>query len=184
MAPPRPPDVQSDPPAQSNATAGSPEYERLLAENRRYVETFDRSALTAAPLSGMAILACMDARLDVEEALGLRTGDAHIIRNAGGLATDDAIRSIVVSQELLGTDEVIVIGHTQCGLEGRTDADIRRRLVERTGREIPLAFGTFADVETSVRAQVDRLRSHPWIRPVPIHGLIFDVETGQLTDVA
>ena len=184
MAPLRLPDVESDQPAQPTATTGSPEYERLLAENRRYVETFDRSALTAAPLSGMAILACMDARLDVEEALGLRTGDAHIIRNAGGLATDDAIRSIVVSQELLGTDEVIVIGHTQCGLEGRTDADIRRRLVERTSRDIPLAFGTFADVETSVRAQLDRLRSHPWIRLVPIHGLIFDVETGQLTEVA
>jgi len=162
----------------------APETERALAENERYAATFDRPNLELPPSRKLAILACMDARLTVEQVLGLRTGEAHIIRNAGGLATDDAIRSIVVSQELLGTDEVIVIGHTQCGLEGRTDADIRRRLVERTGREIPLAFGTFADVETSVRAQVDRLRSHPWIRPVPIHGLIFDVETGQLTDVA
>src|SRR6266850_57392 len=102
----------------------SDEFARLMSENRRYVEAFDRSALTAAPLSGLAVLACMDARLDVEEALGLRTGDAHVIRNAGGLATDDAIRSIVISQELLGTDEVVVIGHTQCGLEGRTDAEI------------------------------------------------------------
>jgi carbonic anhydrase len=82
---------------------GVAEYRRILHENLRYVEAFDRSALTAAPLSGLAIIACMDARLDVEEALGLRTGDAHIIRNAGGLATDDAIRSLIVSQERLGT---------------------------------------------------------------------------------
>src|ERR671924_1986544 len=94
----------------------SAEFERLLAENARYVEAFDRSALTAAPLSGMAVIACMDARLDVEEALGLRTGDAHIIRNAGGLATDDAIRSLIISQQLLGTDEIIVIEHTGCGM--------------------------------------------------------------------
>ncbi len=166
--------------------AGAPlsEYERVLAENRRYVEAFDRSALTAAPLSHLAVIACMDARLDVEEALGLRTGDAHIIRNAGGLATDDAIRSIVVSQELLGTDEVLVIGHTGCGLEGRSDAEIRSKLVERTAHELDMAFGTFSSVADSVRTQVDRLRSHPWVRAVPIHGLVFDVATGRLTEVA
>jgi carbonic anhydrase len=171
---PRPARAGSDP-------AG--EYDRVLAENRRYVEAFDRSALTAAPLSGLAILACMDARLDVEEALGLRTGDAHIIRNAGGLATDDAIRSIVVSQELLGTDEILVIGHTGCGLEGRTESEIRDALVARTNRDVPIAFGTFTDVSASVRAQVDHLRGHPWIRPVPIHGLLFDVATGQLVEL-
>src|SRR5690242_1795947 len=152
-------------PARADSDPGG-EYARILAENRRYVEAFDRSALTAAPLSGIAILACMDARLDVEEALGLRTGDAHIIRNAGGLATDDAIRSIVVSQELLGTDEVLVIGHTGCGLEGRTDGEIRDPLIARTGRDAPIDFGTFPDVATSIRAQVDRLRAHPWVKPV------------------
>jgi carbonic anhydrase len=159
------------------------EYERVLGENRRYVESFDRSALTAAPLSGLAILACMDARLDVEEALGLRTGDAHIIRNAGGLATDDAIRSLIVSQERLGTDEILVIGHTECGLEGADEAGMRDSLAARTGRRLDIAFGSFPDVEASVRAQVERLRAHPWIRPVPIHGLIFDVATGGLTEV-
>lgn len=164
---------------------GEPEeYLRILAENRRYVEAFDRSALTASPLSGLAILACMDARLDVEETLGLRTGDAHIIRNAGGLATDDAIRSLIVSQELLGTDEVLVIGHTGCGLEGADEAAIRNDLAARTGRRLDLAFGSFTDVEVSVVAQVARLRAHPWVRPVPIHGLIFDVATGRLTEVA
>lgn len=172
----RPPDVDGDPAAEA-------EYERILAENRRYVEAFDRSALTAAPLSGLVILACMDARLDVEEALGLRTGDAHIIRNAGGIATDDAIRSIVISQELLGTAEILVIGHTRCGLEGRTDTELHERLVARTGRDVPLVFGGFADLASSIRAQVERLRGHPWIRPVPIHGLIFDVENGGLTEL-
>src|SRR5690349_15320302 len=168
---PRPARADSDP---------SGEYARILAENRRYVEAFDRSALTAAPLSGLAIIACMDARLDVEEALGLRTGDAHIIRNAGGLATDDAIRSLIVSQERLGTDEVLVIGHTQCGLERADEDEMRDHLAERTGRRLDLAFGSFPDLETSVREQVERLRAHPWVRPVPIHGLIFVVETGRL----
>jgi carbonic anhydrase len=159
------------------------EYDRILAENARYVEAFDRSALTAAPLSGIAILACMDARLDVEEALGLRTGDAHIIRNAGGLATDDAIRSLVVSQELLGTDEVLVIGHTHCGLEGQTDQAIRDALIARTGRDVPLEFGSFPDIAASVRSQVERIRAHPWTKDVAVHGLIFDVETGGLREV-
>jgi carbonic anhydrase len=159
------------------------EYGRILRENRRYVEAFDRSALTAAPLSGVAIIACMDARLDVEEALGLRTGDAHIIRNAGGLATDDAIRSLIVSQERLGTDEVLVIGHTECGLENADEEAMRDSLRARTGRDLPLAFGSFPDLEASVRAQVETLRAHPWVRPVPIHGLIFDVVTGRLIEV-
>jgi carbonic anhydrase len=168
----------------TDASRSDGEYQRILSENRRYVEAFDRSALTAAPLSGIAILACMDARLDVEEALGLRTGDAHIIRNAGGLATDDAIRSVVVSQELLGTDEVVVIGHTHCGLEGGSDQAIRDALIARSGHDVALEFGSFSDVAASVRAQVDRIRAHPWVRDVAVHGLIFDVETGALTEVA
>jgi carbonic anhydrase len=126
----------------------------------------------------------MDARMDVEEALGLRTGDAHVIRNAGALATDDAIRSLIVSQERLGTDEVLVIGHTGCGLQGADEGEMRTHLEDRTGRRLDLAFGAFLDVEASTRAQVERLRAHPWVRPVPIHGLIFDVATGALTEVA
>ncbi|MBA2720620.1 MAG: carbonic anhydrase [Chloroflexi bacterium] len=160
------------------------EYARILEENRRYVDAFDRSALTAAPISGLAIIACMDARLDVEEALGLRTGDAHIIRNAGGLATDDAIRSLIVSQEVLGTDEVLLIGHTGCGLERADEDAIRNDLAARTGRRLDIAFGSFPDVEESVRAEVERLRAHPWVRPVPIHGLVFDVATGRLIEIS
>jgi len=163
---------------------GSAEYRRILAENLRYVEAFDRSALTAAPLSGLAVLACMDARLDVEEALGLRTGDAHIIRNAGGLATDDAIRSLIISQHLLGTNEVLVIGHTGCGLLGADEAALRDRMTAETGQRLPVEFGSFRDIDDSVRAQVERLRTHPWIRKVPVHGLVFEVETGRLYEIA
>ncbi|HEX5014124.1 MAG TPA: carbonic anhydrase [Candidatus Limnocylindrales bacterium] len=160
------------------------EYERILAENARYTEAFDGSKLEAAPLSGLAIITCMDARISVEQALGLRIGDAHVIRNAGGLATDDAIRSLIVSQELLGTDEVIVIGHTYCGLAGIDDDAIATRLASRTGRRLDLALGGFADVEDAILASVERLRTHPWIRRVPVHGLLFDVRTGRLTEIA
>lgn len=160
------------------------EYRRVLAENRRYIDAFDRSALTAAPLSGLAILACMDARLDVEEALGLRTGDAHIIRNAGGLATDDAIRSLIISQHLLGTDEILVIGHTGCGLLRADEDGLRARLGAESGKALDIAFGSFADLEASVRAQVDRLRTHAWLKRVPVHGLVYEVETGRLREVA
>jgi carbonic anhydrase len=163
------------------------EFARLLAENRRYTESFDRSALTAAPLSRLVIVACMDARLDVEETLGLRTGDAHIIRNAGGLVTDDVIRSLIVSMELLGTEEIVVIEHTGCGLDGVDEAALRARVAENTGLppdDVPIAFGGFGDLEQNVRAQVAILRAHPLLRPVPVHGLVFDVSTGRLHEVA
>jgi carbonic anhydrase len=159
------------------------EYGRLLAENERYTETYDRSALTAAPLTGLAIVACMDARLDVEEALGLRTGDAHIIRNAGGLATDDVIRSLIVSQQLLGTDEIVVIGHTKCGLLGADETALLERMAAATGHRFEIGFGAFEDLMTSIQASVETLRTHPWIKRVPVHGLIFDVATGRLHQV-
>lgn len=165
----------------------SSEYARLLAENRRYTDAFDRSALTAAPLSRLVIVACMDARLDVEESLGLRTGDAHIIRNAGGLVTDDVIRSLIVSMELLGTEEIVVIEHTGCGLDGVDEPALRTRVAENTGLPldaVPTTFGGFGDLEGNVRAQVAILRAHPLLRPVPVHGLVFDVSTGRLYEVA
>jgi carbonic anhydrase len=160
------------------------EYARILGENQRYAQAFDRSALTAAPLSRVVVLACMDARLDVREALGLRTGDAHFIRNAGGIATDDAIRSVVVSQELLGTQEILVIGHTGCGLLGADEDAIRARLSDRVGEPVDLALEAFDSLEDSVRGSVERLRTHPLVRRVPVHGLVFDVSTGRLTEIA
>ncbi len=159
------------------------EFRRILDENARYAEAFDRSALTAAPLTGIAILTCMDARIDVEDALGLRVGDAHIIRNAGGLASRDAIRSLVVSQQLLGTREIVVIGHTGCGLHGASEDDLRRRVAESTRHEPELRFGVFDDLDAMVRDQVRALRGHPALLEVPIHGLVYDVGTGVLREV-
>jgi carbonic anhydrase len=166
---------------------GESEFARLMAENERYTEAFDRSALTAAPLSGLAILACMDARLDVEETLGLRTGDAHIIRNAGGLVTDDVIRSLIVSQQLLGTNEIIVIQHTGCGLHDVDENALRERVAAAAGvtrEDVALEFGGFHDLTESVRSQVAVLREHQLLRRVPVHGLVFDVATGRLHEVA
>jgi len=174
-APSRPP----DPPV-----ADGGEFDRLLAENERYAESFDRSALTAAPLCGLAIVACMDARLDVETMLGLRTGEAHVIRNAGGLATEDVIRSLVVSQQLLGTDEIVVIGHTQCGLLNADEDALRDRMAAATGESIDMGFGSFGDLHASIRDSVEILRTHPWLKRVPVHGLAFDVATGRLKVIA
>ncbi len=159
------------------------EYARVLAENARYSSQFDRSRLPLPPGRKLAVLACMDARLTVEDVLGLRTGDAHIIRNAGGLASDDAIRSLVISQHLLGTEEVIVIEHTGCGMLTFDDTEVDGALAERTGARLDLPLGAFDDLEENLRAQVQRIRSHPWIADVPVHGLIFEVETGRLRDV-
>ncbi|MBA3528009.1 MAG: carbonic anhydrase [Propionibacteriaceae bacterium] len=161
----------------------TPEYARALAENERYVAQFDRSTLPLPPGRKLAVLACMDARLMVEDVLGLRTGDAHIIRNAGGLATDDAIRSVVISQQLLGTDEVIVIEHTGCGMLTFQDDAVHRDLVQRTGQDVDLAFHAFGELEENLRAQVDRIKAHPWIKDVPVHGLVYDVESGRLREV-
>ena len=174
-------------PARGHRPEGGSEYARLLVENLRYTEAFDRSALTAVPLSGLAIVACMDARLDIEETLGLRTGDAHIIRNAGGLVTDDVIRSLIVSQQVLGTNEIVLIEHTGCGLFRADEPAIRARIAADLDiplEEVSVALGSFPDLEANVRAQVEMLREHRWLRKVPIHGLLFDVATGRLHEVA
>ncbi len=160
------------------------EYERALAENERYAAQFNRSSLPMPPGRRLAVLACMDARITVEDVLSLRSGDAHIIRNAGGLATDDAIRSLVISQQLLGTEEVIVIEHTGCGMLTFQDADVHRDLVEKTGSDVDLEFHAFPDLESNLREQVARIKAHPWIKDVPVHGLIYDVETGRLREVS
>jgi carbonic anhydrase len=159
------------------------EFERILEQNERFVEAFDRSALTAAPLTGLAILTCMDARIDVEDALGLRVGDAHIIRNAGALASADAIRSLVVSQQLLGTREIVVIAHTQCGLHGADESAIRGRILDTTGTETDVELGAFGDLETMVLEQVEILRDEPALLATPVHGVVYEVETGRLRQV-
>jgi carbonic anhydrase len=159
------------------------EFQRILEQNERFAEAFDRSALTAAPLTGLAILTCMDARIDVEDALGLRVGDAHIIRNAGGLASGDAIRSLVVSQQLLGTREILVIAHSGCGLHGASETDLRERVELTTGSSTDLGFGSFVDLDAMVREQVELLLDEPTLLQTPIHGLVYEVETGRLRQV-
>ena len=160
------------------------EFARALSENARYASQFDRSSLPLPPGRRLAVLACMDARLTVEDVLGLRTGDAHIIRNAGGLATDDAIRSLVISQQLLGTEEIIVIEHTGCGMLTFQDQDVHRNLVAKTGHDVDIVFHAFGNLEANLRSQVERIRAHPWIKDVPVHGLIYEVETGRLRAAA
>jgi carbonic anhydrase len=161
-----------------------PQLARILAENDRYAAQFDRSALPLPPGRRLAVVACMDARLMIEDALGLRTGDAHVIRNAGGLATDDAIRSLVISQHLLGTEEVIVIEHTGCGMLTFDDEAVRERISTETGETVDLPLLAFPDLEANLRAQVERIRSHPWVKDVPVSGLVYEVETGRLRHVA
>ena len=156
------------------------EYERVLAENGPYVAQFDRSALAASPARHLAILTCMDGRIVVEDVLGLQPGDAHVIRNAGGLATDDAIRSLVISQHLLGTEEIIVIEHTGCGMLTFEDGPVRRQIAATQRVSVDLPLLPFANLEANLNAQVDRIRSHPWIKDVPVHGLVYEVETGRL----
>ena len=160
------------------------QLDHVLAENARYAAQFDRSTLPLPPGRKLAIIACMDARLSVEDALGLRTGDAHIIRNAGGLATDDAIRSIVISQHLLGTNEVIIVEHTGCGMLTFEEEAVRRRIAEEQARDSDLQLLPFADLEENLKSQVERIRTHPWVKDVPVSGLIYEVETGRLRKVA
>jgi carbonic anhydrase len=162
----------------------APETERALAENARYAASFDRPNLELPPARKLAVLACMDARLTVEDVLGLRTGDAHIIRNAGGLATDDAIRSLVISQRLLGTEEVLVVEHTGCGMLTFEDATVQRTIAQETGQIVDLPLHAFPDLEANLVEQVARIRAHPWTKDVPVTGVIYEVETGRLRQVA
>lgn len=154
-----------------------------LAANARSVGHFALPELGPAPARELAVIACMDSRIAVEDVLSLRTGDAHIIRNAGGLATDDALRSLVISQHLLGTVEVIVMEHTGCGMLTFRDAEVRRAMIAGTGTDVDLPLLAFTDLEANLRAQVERIRFHPWMRDVAVHGLIYEVETGRLRGI-
>ncbi len=135
----------------------------------------------------LAVVACMDARVTVEELLGLTTGEAHIIRNAGGIATEDAIRSLIISHHLLGTQEFMLIHHTDCGMLTFKDEDLRTKLQQQTGTATvaPVHFHAFSDLEEDVRQQIQKVKSHPWIPDhIPVRGFIFDVKTGRLQEVS
>jgi carbonic anhydrase len=129
----------------------------------------------------------MDARLTVEEFLGLTTGDAHIIRNAGGIVTDDTIRSLIISHHLLGTQEFLIINHTDCGMLTFKDDELRSKLEKDTGTSTaaPAAFHAFGDLEENVRRQAQKIRSHPWVpQHISVRGFVYDVKSGRLKEVA
>jgi len=160
--------------------------DELLKANERYAYSFKLGHLPSPPARKVAVLACMDARLTVEHILGLETGEAHIIRNAGGIATEDALRSLLISHHELGTEEFIILNHTDCGMMTFKDEELRDRLEKQTGAAAfaPVHFHTFTDLESNVRRQIERVRSHPWIpKQIPIRGFIYDVKTGRLHEV-
>lgn len=161
------------------------ELSSLLAANQQYAARFTRGHLPTPPARKLAVLVCMDARIDPAAALGLQEGDAHVIRNAGGRASDDAIRSLAISQQLLGTREIVVIHHTDCGMLTFTNEQLRAKLRDELGVDASsVDFLPFSDLEQSVRDDIARLRASPLLlRDVPIHGLIYDVRTGSLRQV-
>ncbi len=154
--------------------------------NKEYAASFNLGYLAMPPARKLAVVACMDARLTVEKALGLKTGDAHIIRNAGGIVTEDVIRSLIISHHLLGTLEFMVINHTDCGMLTFHDEELHQRLYLETGTAMfaPVTFYSFTNVVKNVQIQVQRIRSHPWIpKQIPVSGFVYDVKTGRLNEV-
>ena len=156
----------------------------FVANSDRYAASFDKGALPLPPASHVAVVACMDARLNPYGVLGLSEGDAHIIRNAGGVVTDDVIRSLTISQRLLGTNEIILIHHTDCGMLTFHDDDVKAQIEADTGIRPPFALEAFPDVEADIRQSIARIKASPYI-PVKdsVRGFIYEVETGRLVEV-
>jgi carbonic anhydrase len=154
-----------------------------LANNADYAKSFN-GPLPLPPSKHVAVLACMDARIDVYRVLGLHEGEAHVIRNAGGVVTDDAIRSLAISQRLLGTTEIILIHHTDCGMLTFTDDDFKRSIQEETGVKPPWSAEAFADLAEDVRQSLQRIENSPFVtKHTSARGFIFDVATGVLDEV-
>ncbi len=157
--------------------------DEYLANNERYAEGFN-GPLPMPPGKGVAVVACMDARLNVYGILGLAEGEAHVIRNAGGVVTDDAIRSLAISQRLLGTHEIILIHHTDCGMLTFTDDEFKAAIQDETGIKPPWAAEAFRDADADVLQSIRRIKSSPFIpHPEEVRGFVFDVATGQLSEV-
>jgi carbonic anhydrase len=157
--------------------------DELLANNTAYADSFSGS-LPAPPGKHVAVVACMDARLDVYSLLGLRPGEAHVIRNAGGVVTDDVIRSLAISQRLLGTTEIILIHHTECGMLSFTDDDFRRSIEQDTGIKPSWAAESFSDLDGDVRQSIARIKASPFLPHTDqVRGFVFDVGTGLLREV-
>jgi carbonic anhydrase len=159
--------------------------DELLKNNEEYASTFDKGGLPLPPARKVAVVACMDARLNPSYLLGLEEGDAHVIRNAGGVITDDEIRSLAISQRLLGTEEIILIHHTDCGMLTFQDDDFRRQIQDETGIKPPWTAESFSDLEEDVRQSKARIEASPFVpRKDSIRGFIYDVDTGRLQEVS
>ena len=160
--------------------------DELLAANEIFARSFTLGDLSVRPRRHVAVLACMDSRILFEHCLGLRPGDAHMIRNAGGIATDDAIRSLIVSHHLLDTQEFIIINHTDCGLLKVKEYELRAELTRKMDAiaSEPAHFYAFDDLEQNVRQQIAKVKSHPWIpKHIPVRGFVYDVKTGKLKEI-
>ncbi|MGA9775923.1 MAG: carbonic anhydrase [Candidatus Dormiibacterota bacterium] len=162
-----------------------PVIDQLVAQNADYASSFRDGGLAASPRLGVAVVTCMDARIDVHRVLGLRAGDAHVIRNAGGAVTDDAIRSLVISQRLLGTREIVVMHHTECGMMTFRDDDLKRQIQEETGVRPAFALEAFTDLAADVLQSIRRIVNSPFIPHTDgVRGFIYDVRTGRLDEIA
>jgi len=159
--------------------------DELVRNADAYTESFDRGDLPLPPAKRVAVVACMDARLNPYGLLGLSEGDAHVIRNAGGVITDDEIRSLAISQRLLGTQEIMLIHHTDCGMLTFGDEDFRRQVQEDTGVKPGWAAEAFDDLEADVRQSIARIEASPFIpNKQTVRGFVYDVHTGRLTEVS
>jgi carbonic anhydrase len=156
----------------------------LLTNAERHAGEFTDHDLPARPAAGVAIVACMDARLDVYSVLGLKPGDAHVIRNAGGVVTDDVIRSLIISQRLLDTTEVMLIHHSGCGMLGFTDDELAAQIEADTGHRPPFAFAAFRDLDDHVRQSVTAVKTSPYLPHTDtVRGFVYDVESGRLREI-
>ena len=157
----------------------------VLKNNAQYAEGFDKADLPLPPALNMAVVACMDARLDTHKLLGIQEGDAHVIRNAGGVVTDDVIRSLVISQRLLGTREVVLIHHTDCGMLTFRDDDVKDAIQADTGLRPSFAMEAFGNLEGDVRQSIARIKASPFVPAKDqIRGFVYDCATGRLNEVS
>jgi carbonic anhydrase len=158
--------------------------DQLLQNNEGYASSFDKGDLPMPPGKKVAVLACMDARLDPARALGLEEGDAHVIRNAGGVVTEDAIRSLTISQRLLGTTEIILIHHTDCGMLTFSDDEVKAKIAAETGIRPSFALEAFDDVDDDVRQSIARIKASPFVpAKETVRGFVYEVESGKLREV-
>jgi carbonic anhydrase len=161
--------------------------DEVYAYNQAHSHDVALEAIPGRPARQIAIISCMDCRMQVERILGLQPGDAHIIRNAGGVVTEDVLRSLIISHHLQGVEEIMIINHTGCGMMAFHDEELRLKLQTLTGTAAitPTGFWAFRHLETHVREQIQKLTSHPWIPDtLPIRGFVYDVKTGDLTEVS